>query len=202
MRFWRSIGLLVLVLGILASPAHSADKKKKEKAPEPVATAKVSKPKTKAPKVSAAPDSAKVAKAKVKKSRPRASRIPDRRAWMMGLGSGWGSVIFRGAGTHDFGAHPRVAIDPAGNFYRVYPQPVFGTDDKDNGLTSVISVAYAIQPTFAIGVERLNWANGESTFSDHGHLVPAGFGLVRPPRRRPRQRDRDPGFREHRGPDR
>jgi hypothetical protein len=83
---------------------------------------------------------------------------------MMGFGAGWGEAIFRGAGTFDFAAHPSVPLDPAGTRFRVYPQPVFGTSDKDNGLTSVISVAYAIQPTFAIGVERLNWANGQNTF--------------------------------------
>ncbi len=82
MRFWRSIGLLALALGVLALPARAADSKSDGKAPKTAA------------------DSLKAAKA----AAPRGPRnwLPDRRAWSAGITVGAGSAAFQGEGRQAF----------------------------------------------------------------------------------------------------
>ena len=127
MRFWRSIGLAALALASLTLPARAQDS---------TAAAK--------------PDSV-VAKPAAKP----ASSVPERRAWMMGMGYGQG-------GTRFVGSDRTVIAELRSDTGVEYPPLVVGRPDwSKTDIESAPAVqfrfGYAINPHWMVSFERSGW---------------------------------------------
>lgn len=127
MRFWRSIGLAALALVSLTLPARAQDS---------TAAAK--------------PDSA---AAKVAKT--PGSSLPERRAWMMGLGYGYGATRF-------VGSDRTVIAELRSDTGLEYPPLVVGRPDWngtdiESATATQFRFGYAINPRWMIGFERSGW---------------------------------------------
>jgi len=130
MRFWRSIGLAALALVSLTLPARAQDS---------TATAK---PATPAP-VAAKPPAAPV------------SPTPERRAWMMGFGTGYG-------GTRFVGSDRTVVAELRSDTGVEYPplvvgRPDWSKTDIESAPTGQFRFGYAINRHWMVGFERSAW---------------------------------------------
>ena len=130
MRFWRSMGLLALAIGhfLAARPAGAQDKQTTTPAP-----------------ATAVPDTskAKAAVVKPKAAKTPQSRIPARRAWMIGFSYGYGSANFIGAGKDAFAPMP-----PTG----------FSTNSREASTLTQERFAAVFTPKFAFGFEHTDWS--------------------------------------------
>jgi hypothetical protein len=139
MRFWRSLGLLALALGILALPAHAADSKQQEPAKPPpvVLTPEAAKPA--APAVAAPAGKP----AKPSTATTAHSSTPERRAWMVGFDYGLGSGSFNGTGLAAFSG-----LGPEG----------FSASTREWGKVVQFRFGYALRPSAAVTFSRTNWS--------------------------------------------